>query len=369
MKYGKNIVDLAHEIQRQAEAARDYVADTRTLDFRAPVVLSGDGRDVTVPTVVVPNEGDFTLSDHAQNQIAGRLGIPTKYFGRMRDEAPALLEQNVKHWMANGGGRVMLRTLDGRGRAVLSDRYLRLDNLQIAEMALPALLGGVEHGTEILSCDVTESRLYIAARFRRVEGEVEKGDPVQMGLIITNSEIGMGAVDVRPLVYRLVCKNGMVAGSIIEDARVRRMHLGAKIGGEGLIEYAADTVAADATALSLQIRDQVAAMASGELLNKFIERARVARQSERVEHPVAAVEVLGRSFGFSNREREGILTNLIRDSDMSLWGMANAVTRLAHDAADYDRNVELQELGGRVLSLAPSEWRRIAEAENLKAAA
>ena len=35
----------------------------------------------------------------------------------------------------------MVRTLDGKARAFLSDRYHRIDNEQIAEAVLPVLLG------------------------------------------------------------------------------------------------------------------------------------------------------------------------------------------------------------------------------------
>lgn len=37
--------------------------------------------------------------------------------------------------------------------------------------------------------------------------EVRKGDIVQAGVMISNSEVGLGAVSIQPLVYRLVCTN------------------------------------------------------------------------------------------------------------------------------------------------------------------
>lgn len=37
----------------------------------------------------------------------------------------------------------------------------------------------------------------------------------------------------------------------------------------------------------------------------------------------------------------------------------NAVTRLAHDAPSYDRAVEFETLGGRVLNLPANEWREL----------
>ena len=61
-------------------------------------------------------------------------------------------------------------------------------------------------------------------------------------------------------------------------------------------------------------------------------------------------------------ERDSILMNLIRNSDYSKWGMVNAITELANDHPSYDRAVELQAMGGRVLELKPTQWREIATA-------
>jgi hypothetical protein len=81
------------------------------------------------------------------------------------------------------------------------------------------------HGS-IVSCNVTDSKLYIQALFPRLEGEVKPGDAVQGGLIITNGEIGDSAFDIRPMIYRLVCTNGLITGNVANDARLRRNHLG-----------------------------------------------------------------------------------------------------------------------------------------------
>ena len=40
----------------------------------------------------------------------------------------------------------------------------------------------------------------------------------------------------------------------------------------------------------------------------------------------------------------------------------NAVTHQAHTAPDYDRCVELEAMGGKLLNLASTEWKRVLEA-------
>jgi len=86
----------------------------------------------------------------------------------------------------------------------------------------------------------------------------------------------------------------------------------------------------------------------------------VERQIDR--QPPKAVETLGKAFSLNEGERTSVLENLIRDQDYSRWGMLNAVTAAAEKAQSYDRATRLEETGGRILDLNPTEWRRIAEA-------
>ena len=182
---GMNLIELAQEIVRRAEAKRDFVADTPDLVFEGGALAIG-------------HAGAFPLTDHAHGQIADRVGIPKRYYDRMRAESPALLANNVNHWFQAMPERRMVRTLDGRARAFLSDRYHRIDNEQIADAVLPVLLESGGHGA-VVSCCITDSKLYIQALFPRLEGEVRRGDPVQGRVIVSNGEIGNGALDIRPI--------------------------------------------------------------------------------------------------------------------------------------------------------------------------
>lgn len=76
--------------------------------------------------------------------------------------------------------------------------------MEIAKVVLP-LIGQME-GAHFESCQITESRMYMKIVNTRLEAEVVPGDIVQAGLIISNSEVGQGSVNIQPLVYRLVCK-------------------------------------------------------------------------------------------------------------------------------------------------------------------
>lgn len=358
MKQGKDIVELAQEVSRRAAAKVDYIADTRDVTATATkdsessqcnLVLKS--RDLTDAS---PRR-EFAIDETAHDQLQSHLEIPAKYYDRLRAEAPQLWTTNVNHWLQTKETRRMIRTLDGRARAFLSDRYRRLDNEDVCEAALPILLEAED--IRIISAEVTHRRLYLKAIFPRIEKEVRVGDIVQAGVVIGNSEIGHGSLYVKPFSYRLICLNGMVS----EDAPWKAYHLGAigdEIDGLALRD---ETQRARDKALMMTLQDAIRA-ASGGAFDRIIERMREATEGPKVTKPVPAIEVLARTVGLTKGEGESVLERLIRDRDYSRYGVANAVTNLANDVDSYDRASELEVIGGRVLDLAANDWSRIAEA-------
>ena len=203
MKQGiKSIEELYQHLEEQRENRKDIIADTRSL-----IVNSADG----ISTLSVSTGDDiltYPISDISHRQIADRLSIPFKYYERMRTEIPTLLDQNINGWLQQNPEKRMLRTLNGKLRAFLSDRYRRLDNLELVDHVLPVI--AQMKGCSIESCDITETHLYMKIINKTLKAEIVPGDVVQAGFVISNSEIGLGALKVEPLVYRLVCRNGLI---------------------------------------------------------------------------------------------------------------------------------------------------------------
>ena len=356
--HGMTLVELAQELTRRAAVKRDFVVATPELGFAA------DDRSARL---MIPGAGDFGLTDHAHSQLADRLMIPKRYYDRLREEAPALLTTNVLHWFRESPERRMVRTLDGTARAFLSDRYHRLDNEQIAEAVLPLLVDIPD--AEIVSCAVTAWKLYIQVRFPRLEGDVQVGDPVQSGVTVRNGEIGNGALTLEPLIFRLRCTNGLIVGEGVEDARLRRSHLGRTVAaGEDYTVYTDETRAAEDRALLLKLRDSLQTLAKPALFRSLLERLRQATQGPPVVNPVMAVEELGRAYPLPQGERTSILTHLIQGGDYTRWGLLNAVTATTNAHDSYDRAIELQELGGKLLNLPLDQWQPIATAQEALAA-
>jgi len=351
MKTGRTLQELAAEIERQANAKHDYVADSRALSMRVEnkqPLLAINGIDDT-----------FGLNEIAHDQVAAKLDIPRKYYDRMLKDQPNLLASNVNTWFNQEPQRHMVRTLDHNARAFLSERYRPLDNFDLANIVLPRLL---DTGCQIQSCELTERRLYIKAVTPRIQGEISKGDVVQAGLAISNSEVGLGAIQIDPLIFRLVCLNGAIA----QDYGMRRHHVG-KANGSMDLEAAAEffrdsTRKIDDQAFWMKVNDVVAASLTEVTFGKIVKRWKEATEQKITGSLEKVVEVTAKKLSLSDTEQSGILRHLIEGRDLSAYGLMNAVTRVSQDVESYDRATELERLGPKVLELPQSQWKEIAEA-------
>ena len=310
MKSGRSIQDVSREILRQQEAKADYLVATDRLHMDtwgdSPVirVLDREGIDQIEP---------LEIQQTAHQQIGTYLDIPSKYYDRMLQRDPALLSYNVNRWFQKEPEQKLLRTMDGKARAFLSNRYRRIDNLDIARVVLP-IIGEME-GARFESCEITDDRMYLK------------------GIMISNSETGLGAVNIQPLIYRLVCSNGMV----VNEAGTRRAHIGrVNTTDVNFALYSQQTLDAEDRAFVLKIQDTVRAAVDEARFSTVLDRMRESKQAQlNTQDLPGLVKLAGSSFGILEEEGKGVLQHLIEDGDFTLYGLANAVTRFSQDVESY----------------------------------
>lgn len=355
MKYGRTLEDLGMELIRQRTAKHDYLLDTRNLEM--DYISDSNTHMLTMNNPILNQQTLVGVNEVAHRQIGTTLGIPLRYYNKMREENPALLTTNVNSWLKGQPSTRMIRTLDGTARAFLSERYRRIDNFEVASAVLPVIADMPE--ARIESCELTDERMYIKVVNPRLTADVVPGDVVQSGILITNSEVGEGCVNIQPLLYRLVCTNGMVVAD--RTASSRTQHLGrGNIAGEDYSLYSSETLLADNNALMMKIRDTVRASADLSRFQKSIDRMRTAREAKITAQSIPQmIELAATDYNLTKPESEGVLQHLLRDEDMTLYGLANAVTRTAQDVKSYDRSTELEALGYSILTMSNSAWHRL----------
>lgn len=359
MKTGKTLVELAAEITRRAESKVDFIAPVGKLEM----VVDGDAQ----PMLAVGAQGAYRVNQNAHDQLAAYAGIPAKYYKRMQAADPDLLAKNVNRWLhdeASKDDKRMIRTLDGKVRAVVSDSYRKIENEDIAEAVLPALMA---RDMIIMSADITETRMYLKAVDRSIEKNIPKGfsmgdgshqifDCLSPAVIIGNSETGNGSYFVETGVFTKACTNLALFG-----ASMRRTHLGARAehSEEVYALLTQKTHRISDAALMSQLQDIIKGTLTGEQFDKTVEALQRSSEDKIDADVVKVVEQFGRKFDVTEGEQKGILQRLIEGADLSRYGLHSAVTRFSADVENYDRATELERLGGDVVTLAQSDWKQL----------
>ncbi len=345
-KLGLNINELAQKITDQAEKKVDMVVDSRSMQL---LPVEQDDVTTTAPVLMsIDDSKQMEITSTAHRQLATRLQIPYAYYERVMNNNPVLLAENVNNWLGQTQNKRMIRTYQSDGstvwdlmRADLSNKYLTFDNEDVAEAVLPVMF---DEKLEIISSNVTEKKLYIKAVTDKLTGEIEKGDVVRGGVIVSNSEVGYGSVNVQAFIERLVCMNGMIA-----ETSFRRRHIGASHDITDLLSR--DTLNKTSDALVGQVQDVVRNVLSNEGFNNVLGKLRETTETE-IAKPIDAVEIIQKQFRFTENEKDSVLNHLIKGGDTTKWGLTNAVTRASQDLEDYDRATEFEKFGWDVANLS-----------------
>lgn len=360
MKSGRTLEDLLNEVTRQRVTRKDYLADTAHLrvlpDEGGARMVMADGQTGTV---------NLGINNVAHAQIADYARIPKGYYDRCREEAPELLANNVNTWFAKYPSPRLVRTLDGGARAFLSNSYRPLDNMELCEAAVPALMN---LGVQVVSCDITEQRLYLKVVDKRIERDLPTGaelgkdhrrfDTVSPALVISNSEVGCGALAVSTSVWTGGCTNLMV----ISERSQRKYHLGARqdLGEDIFRMLSDDTRRKTDEALWAQIGDVVRGAFDVAQFDALVGRLKETAENKIEGNPIKTVELAARRFGMNEAERGAVLANLIRGADLTQYGLHAAITRTAEDLEDYDRASQFERFGGQVVELTRADWSQLA---------
>jgi RNAse (barnase) inhibitor barstar len=351
MQQGISLQELAKQLKEVEEQKRDFIVSTPALWMRE-----------TGKSMEMEGNGSYMLTDVFHDQVADKLQIPRTYYGRMLETAPDLLSTNVNAWFRKEPEKRMVRTLNIPNgnimRAFLSDKFTTTrDNAVVAQAVLPVLFRQqTEFGMEIKSCDLTPKRLYLQCVYPKLQAEIKLGDAVQGGIVISNSEIGLGSFQIELLIYRLVCMNGM-----IRPATIRKHHVGRRIDTDEEVNttfYRRETIQADQKAFEMKVADVVNHSFDKK---KFDEEVLKLQESAtdifKARKAGDLVEEVSKKFNISKDDGGNILDALADGNDFSRWGLANAITFQACGAKDYDKSIEFERIGGKIIDLPRSEWK------------
>jgi len=176
--------------------------------------------------------------------------------------------------------------------------------------------------------------------------------------VISNSEVGLGSLKIEPLVYRLVCRNGMIC----KDYSQKKYHVGKQVEAETEAAYelySDETLRADDTAFFLKVQDIVRCAVDESRFHLTVDKMREAMRIPLVHDPVQEVELLADTYQLNQNERGNVLRSLFMGRDLSRYGLMNAVTDASKLAESYERATEMERIGGEIL-MSPVDSKAIA---------
>ena len=291
-------------------------------------------------------------------------------------DQPALLAENLNVWFgADPANKRMIRTLDGKVRGVLSSKFRPLDNYDLANAVLPLLL---ESGAQIVSSELTDTRLYLKAILPSLSDELPAGmiwgsghnavaeyrgnEPgrIVAAIVISNSDVGAGALRVEPSTFTTWCTNL----AIMAEAAMRKYHVGKGFNADDDMQVYRDaTREADDRAFFLKVQDITKAAFSAEAFRAAIDSIRDAGSARITSQDLPkVVETTVRRLALPEGSASSILTQLAMGGDLTKWGLSSAITAVANNYADYEGATEFERAGGKVLALQGKDWEVLAAA-------
>ena len=207
---------------------------------------------------------------------------------------------------------------------------------------------------QVKSCEVTENKFYLKAVTNKITDEVTKGDIVQSGICISNSEVGLGRLSVEPLVYRLACLNGM----IVNDYGIRKNHVGRRnVTNQDVSEFYRDeTKQADDKAFWMKVQDVVRATMDEVKFRTIVDTLREATTHAITGDVVSVVTNIGSRYNLADNEQQSVLKHLINYGSLTQYALANAVTEAAQGVESYDRSTDMEHMGSDIITLSQKDW-------------
>lgn len=367
---------LHAELERQRETKLDTVIHTSMIDVQERYHVTPDKALCVTGKRGTQGTEFFTyttadaagITEHALRQLGQKQSppIPTKYLSELASVRPQDAATLLQTEMRANPRNLFMRQLDGKVRAVMSDKYRVLDNW---DLMFEALRMTEEVNARVLSCSISEHHMRIkliapelAVALDSAGGRSgmftlgELGDEEwqrQHGLHgvlggfdikpdsfmpiceITNSETGMGGASVSIGGCSSACFNLQVFGKMS-----RAVHLGRKLD---VGFYSEETVAADSKAIMLKMRDSIRGCFQEDVFGKYV-AMHMQANADRITAPTLAVDNVIKAYDLPQDDKDALLDRYMCDYAPTRGGMSQAVSRMAQDnvsrpdvAALYER--------------------------------
>ena len=287
--------------------------------------------------------GPLPLRDLAFTQLCQRIGAPAGFIR----ELPEALQLTNMNWRLQVEERsARLRLSNGEVRGVLGESYSAFDDDSVLEAVGEALdRAGLLREVRARATAVgTHTILRLTLPTESVAIKVR--DVIEYGLDVGNSELGVRSVQLIPVTYRLLCKNGMRGRYAQAAMRLRHVGESERLHEKLLdaIPRALEAARAD-IALWTRAASALVTSALAELQGLRTLGLRRGEQDAVGRQLLAAAEAGGANVAGDDLEEALRVPT-------TLYDVANAITATARERGDVAKRLALEEVGYRYLARA-----------------
>lgn len=352
--------DLYASVRARGDRSTHEIIDTKMIRVNAS---RDDGHllELILPTktgqvITKPTHWSFA-------QLCGHIGAPAGYLRQLPGSIAAINAQyglasyrneDLKpFWSVNEDGQ------SAELRAVTSPTYGRIMDSEVVDAVMkiapdgsgwkvPGMMdwltstydpdiGVTKQGTTLYASD-RDVFIFLCRDKNPIEvGKLANGDPDYLfpGFIVSNSEVGAGALRIETFYLRGVCANRCIWGQEGYNSTVIRHSSGApdrflREAEPALLQFSQDS--------SLPVRNRVIDAKARIVADDADERLAFLRKQDFSKK--AAEKVLDQFLAFEGRPAE------------SVWDFVNAVTLSARDIQHQDDRISMERAAGKMMSLA-----------------
>lgn len=204
-------------------------------------------------------------------------------------------------------------------RAFLSADYFPYDNRQITE-TVQSLLGN--GAITIKDFVLEETNLYLKLVSEEI---VDHGADLKAGIMIGNSEVGLGSVSVEPFVFRKPCTNGLI---VADEKSFRHAHI-------HFTAHEFNRRMAEGISHAFEVANSV--------LDAFLKT-----HQEPVPGPLEVIRKLAGERQMSQKFTDQVVSGYLAEPESTRFGVINAFTRAAQGLAPIQR-IEMERFAGTLL--------------------
>jgi len=265
-----------------------------------------------------PAPDAFTLSELATSQLCERLAIPATYFRRL----PAEMKATVANFDLERfkDKTFLLRGKATHVRAFLSAEYVAYNNHDIAE-TVASLLQSDSIGIKSFVLEETNCFLKMVS-----DELVEPTSGLKAGIMIGNSEVGMGSVSVEPFVFRKACTNDLV---VTQEKAFRHAH----------IHFTPNELT----------RRMAEAIGDGFLVASKVLDAFLKAKDDPIPDPLATIRKIAEDRKLSQKLADEVVARYVAEPEPNRFGVINAFTSAAQTLAPLQR-IDLERFAGTLLT-------------------